>query len=129
MSLLTDAVFPLFCVIPSKAGMTVKKPFGRRYPTSAASDAACQIAVASVRPHGYDGFRIWRIVPRHVRPLSRRPDLRRAAMLLGLAASLVSAVALFVQPASAETPKRGGVLTYMIPADAPPSFDGHREST
>jgi peptide/nickel transport system substrate-binding protein len=28
-----------------------------------------------------------------------------------------------------ETPKRGGVLTYMIPADAPPSFDGHREAT
>src|SRR5438552_1008502 len=31
--------------------------------------------------------------------------------------------------AAAETPKRGGVLTYMIPADAPPSFDGHREGT
>src|SRR5437660_6759572 len=30
---------------------------------------------------------------------------------------------------AAETPKRGGVLTYMIPADAPPSFDGHREAT
>src|ERR1700681_4454746 len=30
---------------------------------------------------------------------------------------------------SAETPKRGGTLTYMIPADAPPSLDGHREST
>jgi len=28
-----------------------------------------------------------------------------------------------------ETPKRGGILTYMIPADAPPSFDGHRENT
>ncbi len=26
-----------------------------------------------------------------------------------------------------ETPKDGGTLTYMIPADAPPSFDGHRE--
>ena len=33
-------------------------------------------------------------------------------------------------PAAAdETPKRGGILTYMIPADAPPSFDGHREGT
>ena len=32
-------------------------------------------------------------------------------------------------PAAAETPKRGGTLTYMIPADAPPSFDGHREAT
>ena len=32
-------------------------------------------------------------------------------------------------PQAAETPKRGGILTYMIPADAPPSFDGHRETT
>src|SRR5881392_3519773 len=30
---------------------------------------------------------------------------------------------------AAETPKRGGTLTYMIPADAPPSWDGHRENT
>jgi hypothetical protein len=29
----------------------------------------------------------------------------------------------------AETPKIGGTLTYMIPADAPPSLDGHRETT
>jgi hypothetical protein len=28
-----------------------------------------------------------------------------------------------------EIPKRAGTLTYMIPADAPPSFDGHRENT
>src|SRR5580692_10497389 len=28
-----------------------------------------------------------------------------------------------------ETPKRGGILTYVIPADTPPSFDGHRENT
>jgi peptide/nickel transport system substrate-binding protein len=28
-----------------------------------------------------------------------------------------------------EMPKVGGTLTYMIPADAPPSFDGHREAT
>ncbi|HEX3953032.1 MAG TPA: ABC transporter substrate-binding protein, partial [Stellaceae bacterium] len=28
-----------------------------------------------------------------------------------------------------ETPKRGGILTYVIAADAPPSFDGHREET
>jgi peptide/nickel transport system substrate-binding protein len=27
------------------------------------------------------------------------------------------------------TPKRGGTLTFMIPADAPPSFDAHREAT
>jgi peptide/nickel transport system substrate-binding protein len=30
---------------------------------------------------------------------------------------------------AAVTPKRGGILTYMIPADAPPSLDGHREGT
>ena len=30
---------------------------------------------------------------------------------------------------AAETPKSGGDLTYVIPADAPPSFDGHRETT
>ena len=33
-------------------------------------------------------------------------------------------------PALADiTPNRGGTLTYLIPADAPPSFDGHKEST
>jgi peptide/nickel transport system substrate-binding protein len=33
-------------------------------------------------------------------------------------------------PAEEEAPaKRGGTLTYTIPADAPPSFDGHREGT
>ncbi|HWY24021.1 MAG TPA: ABC transporter substrate-binding protein, partial [Nevskia sp.] len=41
------------------------------------------------------------------------------ALLLSLAA-----------PALADdTPRRGGILTYMIPADSPPSFDGHRENT
>ena len=49
-------------------------------------------------------------------------------MLFGFAACLIAAVAIG-GPAPAETPKRGGILTYMIPADAPPSFDGHREST
>ncbi|HLY46622.1 MAG TPA: ABC transporter substrate-binding protein [Stellaceae bacterium] len=51
-----------------------------------------------------------------------RPIMRLAG---GLAA-----VALVALPAGAdETPKRGGILTYVIPADAPPSFDGHREET
>src|SRR5436189_3583295 len=47
-----------------------------------------------------------------------------------LCAAALTAVLAIAMPASgAEAPKRGGTLTYMIPADAPPSFDGHREST
>src|SRR5215471_15430873 len=43
-----------------------------------------------------------------------------------LAVLCLAAVAI---PADAEPPRRGGILTFMIPADAPPSFDGHREGT
>lgn len=50
-----------------------------------------------------------------------RKGLRAAC--IGLAAALTATVA------SAQTPKRGGTLVYLIPADAPPSFDGHRETT
>jgi peptide/nickel transport system substrate-binding protein len=49
----------------------------------------------------------------------------------GVAAALVGAAvtaAPLIAPAAA-TPKNGGVLTYVIPADAPPSFDAHRETT
>ena len=47
-------------------------------------------------------------------------------ILLGAALTIGAASA----PAIAdETPKRGGTLTFMVPADAPPSFDGHREAT
>src|SRR5215510_14429689 len=39
-------------------------------------------------------------------------------------------LAALIGPAiAAETPKRGGTFTFVIPADAPPSFDGHREGT
>src|SRR3954447_6916509 len=49
---------------------------------------------------------------------------------LAFAAGLLCAASLPTGASiGAETPKRGGILTYMIPADAPPSFDGHREST
>src|SRR4051812_26782821 len=48
---------------------------------------------------------------------------------LTLATALAAALA-FALPATAdEEPKHGGVLTYMIPADAPPSFDAQREET
>ena len=44
-------------------------------------------------------------------------------------AAILGAAA-FAGPAVAdEEPKYGGTLTYMIPADAPPSFDAHREVT
>jgi len=42
---------------------------------------------------------------------------------------LCAALALAAPAASEEAPKRGGTLTYVIPADAPPSFDAHRETT
>ena len=46
------------------------------------------------------------------------------------AAAGLAAAALLAMPALAgEAPKRGGTLTYLVPADAPPSFDGHREAT
>jgi len=45
------------------------------------------------------------------------------AMVAGLAFGIGAAGS-----ANAETPKRGGVLTYIVPAE-PPSFDGHREGT
>jgi peptide/nickel transport system substrate-binding protein len=50
-----------------------------------------------------------------------------AAIVLAALAPLASAPGAFA--AADEPPKRGGTLTYLIPADAPPSFDGHREST
>ncbi len=46
-----------------------------------------------------------------------------------MAARLTALIALAAPGMAAETPKPGGTLTYMIPADAPPSFDGHREAT
>src|SRR5437773_4998269 len=46
-----------------------------------------------------------------------------------LAVGLGAALAATLPAGAAETPKRGGTLTYMIPADAPPSLDGHRETT
>ena len=47
-----------------------------------------------------------------------------------LCAASVTVLVAFAAPAAGEeAPKRGGTLTFMIPADAPPSFDGHREGT
>src|SRR5262249_27859478 len=53
---------------------------------------------------------------------TRRMAAAGALLLLGTAVAAVPVGA-------ADSPKRGGTLTFMIPADAPPSFDGHRETT
>ncbi|MBV9201465.1 MAG: ABC transporter substrate-binding protein [Alphaproteobacteria bacterium] len=51
-----------------------------------------------------------------------------SAVALGVVA--LGAAALAAPPGDEEAPaKRGGTLTYVIPDDAPPSFDGHREGT
>jgi len=52
--------------------------------------------------------------------------VRRALLAAGIGIAIVAATAPAI---AAETPKRGGTFTYLIPADAPPSFDGHREAT
>jgi peptide/nickel transport system substrate-binding protein len=60
--------------------------------------------------------------------MHRKPDPLATAVRAGLG----YAVFCLVMPqlgATAETPKYGGALSFMIPADAPPSFDGHREAT
>ena len=51
--------------------------------------------------------------------------------LLGAAVGVLAlgAGALAAAPGEEEAGKRGGTLTFVIPADAPPSFDGHREGT
>ena len=52
-----------------------------------------------------------------------RPFLLAVGALFAVGLALAS-------PAKAdEKPEYGGTLTYMIPADAPPSLDGHREAT
>src|SRR5215831_4626224 len=50
------------------------------------------------------------------------PKSPAVALLLGI-------VVLPLPVLADEEPKRSGSLNYMIPADAPPSFDGHRETT
>src|SRR5438067_8816334 len=47
-----------------------------------------------------------------------------------LSAAALAVCILAAMPARADdAPKYGGTLTYMIPADAPPSFDAQREQT
>ena len=53
----------------------------------------------------------------------------RTAFVTALFSAVIAAGAAMTADTVEETPKRGGTLTYMIPADAPPSLDGHREGT
>ena len=46
-----------------------------------------------------------------------------------LAACVAGALVLAVPALADEAPKHGGKLTYLIPADAPPSLDAHKEQT
>src|SRR5271167_3638184 len=57
-----------------------------------------------------------------MRPHGRTVKTAAVTAFIGMMASAPLAVA-------DEEPKYGGTLTYMIPADAPPSFDAHREET
>ena len=60
----------------------------------------------------------------------RNIEMRARNSWFAAGLGILAATALAAVPAgAAETPKHGGTLTYMIPADAPPSFDGHRETT
>jgi peptide/nickel transport system substrate-binding protein len=51
------------------------------------------------------------------------------AVALGAALIAAAPAVAAGSPKAAENPKYGGTLIYMIPADSPPSFDGHRETT
>src|SRR5208282_5474966 len=55
---------------------------------------------------------------------ARRVRVRRRGLM-----AVAVAAALGASASAQETPKQGGMFTYMIPADAPPSLDGHRETT
>ena len=53
----------------------------------------------------------------------------RKSALAAAGLGAVFCIATMIASAAGEAPKRGGTLTYMIPADAPPTLDGHRETT
>src|SRR5262245_661451 len=50
-------------------------------------------------------------------------------VVAGLGITAVGFSAMALQVMATDIPKRGGILTYMIAADAPPSLDGHQETT
>ena len=71
--------------------------------------------------HSSRGLSLLDVMPRSV--------AIRTIYRFGLKLLLGAILAFTATGLRAEAPKRGGVLTYMIPADAGPSLDGHRETT
>ena len=59
----------------------------------------------------------------------KRDNLSTFIWLARIGIGIVGASVLGTVAAMAQTPHRGGILTYMIPADGGPSLDGHRETT
>ncbi len=53
----------------------------------------------------------------------------RSALFAAWVGTVVAAGPALAASTKETTPRHGGTLTYMIPADAPPSLDGHREAT
>ena len=49
--------------------------------------------------------------------------------ILRLWLAMIGLVLAMMPAAAEETPKYGGTLTYLIPADSPPTFDAQREQT
>jgi peptide/nickel transport system substrate-binding protein len=62
-------------------------------------------------------------------PTSPRKRGEAIGWIVGSLAALFAGITLVTAAVADDEPKRGGTLIYMIPADAPPSFDAHREST
>src|ERR1700757_3005869 len=58
-----------------------------------------------------------------------RPYGATVKLKTAVVAAFIGGIASAPFAAADEEPKYGGTLTYMIPADAPPSFDAHREET
>jgi peptide/nickel transport system substrate-binding protein len=55
--------------------------------------------------------------------------IRKSGLAVAGIGTVISFATMALQAIADDIPKRGGILTFMIPADTPPSFDGHRETT
>src|SRR5215469_14683720 len=70
-----------------------------------------------------------RYAPRNDEPVIASAAKQSRAFTAAFAGMTMMAAALAAPAAADDEPKYGGTLTYLIPADAPPSFDAHREGT